>query len=96
LAACETTALSAFAEASARLAFSLVEAFGADGSRTTKSSGPGTSTLVSSLAEELSGLNRAGQNLLIREATVAKEPDRRGELDISRKTIACGNAGLIR
>ena len=29
----------------------------------------------------------------IRGATAAKEPDRRGEYDISRKAIACGNAG---
>jgi hypothetical protein len=33
-----------------------------------------------------------GQNLAP-QATVAKEPGHRGELEISRKTIACGNAG---
>src|SRR5450432_3144538 len=32
----------------------------------------------------------------IREATVAKKPGRRGEHDISRKTIACGDAGRFR
>ena len=30
------------------------------------------------------------------QATVAKEPGHRGERDISRKTIACGNAGRFR
>src|SRR5712672_3723043 len=30
------------------------------------------------------------------QATVAKEPGHRGEHDISRKTIACGNAGRFR
>jgi hypothetical protein len=53
-------------------------------SRTAKPYGPGAPTLASSLVE------------LIRKATVANKPGHRGECEISRKTIACGNAGLIR
>jgi hypothetical protein len=48
--------------------------------RTAKSCGPDTSTLVSSLRE-------------VPQVTVAKEPDRRGELEVSRKTIARGMPG---
>src|SRR6266705_2667744 len=33
---------------------------------------------------------------LIRETTVTKKPGRRGEHEVSRKTIACGNAGFLR
>jgi hypothetical protein len=29
----------------------------------------------------------------IQQATVAKQPGHRGELEVSRKTIACGDAG---
>jgi len=38
-------------------------------------------------------LNRAGQNLNFRKATVAKRPDRRGEHEISRKTMRAGTSG---
>src|SRR6202171_3524293 len=62
--------------------------------RTAKSCGPDAPTLVSSLAEACRP-NRA-RTFHIREATVAKEPGHRGEHDISRKTIACGNAGRFR
>src|SRR5258708_1153485 len=51
--------------------------------RTVKSCGPDTPTLVSSWRSNL-------------PMTVAKEPGHRGEHEISRKTIACGNAGLFR
>src|SRR3984893_17918516 len=60
--------------------------------RTAKSCGPDAPTLASSLAEVLSALPGSDKTL-IREMTVAKEPGHRGEPDISRKTIACGNAG---
>jgi hypothetical protein len=53
-------------------------------SRTAKPYGPGAPTLASSFVE------------LIHKATVANKPGHRGECGISRKTIACGNAGLIR
>ena len=60
--------------------------------RTVKSCGPDASTLASSLAEARSA--QPGRTKpSIREATVAKQPDRRGEHEISRKTIACGNVG---
>jgi hypothetical protein len=36
---------------------------------------------------------RPGGQSLNPLATVTKKPDRRGEHEISRKTIACGNAG---
>jgi len=51
--------------------------------RTAKSCGPDASTLASSL-------RRCPQ------ATVTKKPDRRGEYDISRKTIARGMPGVSR
>ena len=52
--------------------------------RTVKSCGSGTSTLVSS---------RRKTNP---QATVAKEPDRRGDHEVSRKTIAWGRrANLV-
>jgi hypothetical protein len=63
--------------------------------RTAKSCGPDAPTLASSLAEVLSALPGSDKTL-IREMTVAKEPGHRGERDISRKTIACGNAGRFR
>jgi hypothetical protein len=49
--------------------------------RTAKSCGPDISTLVSSLRS-------------FPQATVAKEPDRRGEREVSRKTIARGMPGV--
>src|SRR3979490_1393848 len=60
--------------------------------RTAKSCGPDASTLASSLAEARSA-QPGWTKPSIRKATVAKEPDRRGEHEISRKTIACGNVG---
>src|ERR1700675_5206315 len=60
--------------------------------RTAKSCGPDAPTLASSFAEGKSALPGADKSD-IREMTVAKEPGHRGERDISRKTIACGNAG---
>src|ERR1700686_914452 len=51
--------------------------------RTAKSCGSDASTPASSLREEA-------------QMTVTKKPDRRGEHEVSRKTIACGNAGLFR
>ena len=66
-----------------------VEAFGVDGSRTAKSCGPDAPTLASSFAEASAG--PTGPNSPpIRGATVAKKPGRRGEHEISRKTIARG------
>jgi hypothetical protein len=59
--------------------------------RTAKSCGPDTPTLVSS-SRSCVGPTGLRQNH-IRGTTVAKEPGHRGERDISRKTIACGNAG---
>jgi hypothetical protein len=49
-------------------------------SRTAKSCGPDAPTLASSLRDEA-------------QTTVTKKPDRRGEHDISRKTIARGMSG---
>ena len=49
--------------------------------RTAKSCGPDASTPASSRREN------------IPLATVTRKPDRRGEHEISRKTIACGDAG---
>ena len=49
--------------------------------RTAKSCGPDASTPASSRREN------------IPPATVTRKPDRRGEHEISRKTIACGDAG---
>jgi len=49
--------------------------------RTVKSCGPDAPTLASSFAE------RSAQ------AMVATKPGHQGEREISRKTIACGNAG---
>src|ERR1700736_6587739 len=63
--------------------------------RTAKSCGPDAPTLASSFAEGKSALPGADKSE-IREMTVAKEPGHRGERDISRKTIACGNAGRFR
>src|SRR5216683_7947050 len=60
--------------------------------RTTKSCGPDAPTLASSFADGKSAQPGADKSD-IREMTVAKEPGHRGEHDISRKTIACGNAG---
>ena len=60
--------------------------------RTAKSCGPDAPTLASSFAEGVSA-QPAADKPDIREMTVAKEPGHRGEHDISRKTIACGNAG---
>jgi hypothetical protein len=51
--------------------------------RTAKSCGPDASTLASSLRK-------------VPQATAAKKPDRRGERDISRKTIARGMPGVSR
>src|SRR6202022_1525592 len=48
--------------------------------RTAKSCGPDASTPASSLREEP-------------QTTVTNKPDHRGEHEVSRKTIACGNAG---
>ena len=60
-------------------------------SRTAKSCGPDAPTLASSFAEGKSAL--PGLDKTYPQATVAKELGHRGEHDISRKTIACGNAG---
>src|SRR5258706_16048265 len=51
--------------------------------------------LASSLAE-VSPPNRALDKAIIRWTTVTIKPGRRGEREVSRKTIACGNAGLVR
>ena len=51
--------------------------------RTEKSCGPDASTLASSLR-------------IYSQATVTKKPDRRGEREISRKTIARGMPGVSR
>src|SRR5258707_3302529 len=59
--------------------------------RTAKSCGPDAPTLASS-SRSCVGPTGLRQNLAPR-MTVAKEPGHRGERDISRKTIACGNAG---
>src|SRR5712671_5632386 len=59
--------------------------------RTAKSCGPDAPTLASS-SRSCVGPTGFRQNLALR-MTVAKEPGHRGEHDISRKTIACGNAG---
>jgi hypothetical protein len=60
--------------------------------RTAKSCGSDAPMLASSLAE-VSPPNRALDKAIIREATVTIKPGRRGEREVSRKTIACGNAG---
>ena len=52
--------------------------------RTAKSCGPDASTLASSLREPFP------------QAMVTRKPDRQGEHEISRKTIARGNAGCFR
>src|SRR6266481_6564391 len=62
--------------------------------RTAKSCGPDAPTLASS-SRSCVGPTGFRQNLALR-MTVAKEPGHRGEHDISRKTIACGNAGRFR
>src|ERR1700716_3452675 len=62
--------------------------------RTAKSCGPEAPTLASS-SRSCVGPTGFRQNLALR-MTVAKEPGHRGEHDISRKTIACGNAGRFR
>jgi hypothetical protein len=62
--------------------------------RTAKSCGPDAPTLASSFAEGVSA--QPGLDKTYPQATVAKEPGHRGEPDISRKTIACGNAGRFR
>jgi hypothetical protein len=59
--------------------------------RTAKSCGPDVPTLASS-SRRLSRPYRA-QTKPYPLTTVAKEPGHRGEHEISRKTIACGNAG---
>ena len=60
--------------------------------RTAKSCGSDAPMLASSLAE-VSPPNRALDKAITREATVTIKPGRRGEREVSRKTIACGNAG---
>src|SRR6266852_1494980 len=62
--------------------------------RTAKSCGPDTPTLVSS-SRSCVGPTGLRQNLNP-QMTVAKEPGHRGEHEISRKTIACGNVGRFR
>jgi hypothetical protein len=62
--------------------------------RTAKSCGPDTPMLVSS-SRSCVGPTGLRQNH-IRGTTVAREPGHRGEREISRKTIACGNAGRFR
>jgi hypothetical protein len=47
------------------------------------------------VARRFCGPNRA-RTTNIRAATVTRKPDHRGEPAISRKTIACGNAGRFR
>jgi hypothetical protein len=59
--------------------------------RTAKSCGSDAPGLASSFAEA-SRPDRA-QTKPIREMTVTTKPGRRGEHEVSRKTIACGNAG---
>src|SRR6266849_9598421 len=59
--------------------------------RTAKSCGPDTPTLVSS-SRSCVGPTGLRQNLNP-QMTVAKEPGHRGEHEISRKAIACGNVG---
>jgi hypothetical protein len=59
--------------------------------RTAKSCGPDAPTLASSCAGVVSP--QPGATDRSRAATVAKEPGHRGEREVSRKTIACGNAG---
>src|SRR6202047_2887978 len=59
--------------------------------RTAKSCGPDAPTLASSFAEFKSA--EPGLDKTYPLTTVAKEPGHRGEHDLSRKTIACGNAG---
>src|SRR6266852_2518412 len=61
-------------------------------SRTAKSCGPDAPTLASSSRDGMSAQPGADRPH-IPQATVAKEPGHRGEHEISRKTIACGNAG---
>src|SRR6266851_5693215 len=60
--------------------------------RTAKSCGPDAPTLASSSRDGMSAQPGADRPQ-IPQATVAKEPGHRGEHEISRKTIACGNAG---
>jgi hypothetical protein len=60
--------------------------------RTAKSCGPDAPTLASSSRDGRSAQPGADRPQ-IPQATVAKEPGHRGEHEISRKTIACGNAG---
>jgi hypothetical protein len=60
--------------------------------RTAKSCGPDAPTLASSSRDGVSAQPGADRPQ-IPQATVAKEPGHRGEREISRKTIACGNAG---
>src|SRR5712692_5553487 len=62
--------------------------------RTAKSCGPDAPTLASS-SRSCVGPTGLRQNLDPR-ATVANKPGHRGEHEISRKTIACGNAGRFR
>src|SRR5260370_40648601 len=62
--------------------------------RTAKSCGSDASTPASSFTEA-SRPDRA-RTKPYPETTVTKEPDHRGEHEVSRKTIACGNAGLLR
>jgi hypothetical protein len=59
--------------------------------RTAKSCGPDAPTLASSCAGVMSP--QPGAIDRSRVATVAKEPGHRGEREVSRKAIACGNAG---
>src|SRR5258705_6914072 len=60
--------------------------------RTAKSRGSDAPRLASSFAE-VSPPNRALDKAIIRETTVTIKPGRRGEREVSRKTITCGNAG---
>jgi hypothetical protein len=62
--------------------------------RTVKSCGPDASKVGVKLVEVLR--TRPGGQSLNPPMTVPKKPDRRGEHEISRKTIACGNAGRSR
>jgi hypothetical protein len=62
--------------------------------RTAKSCGPDASTPASSLAEVLRA--RPGGQANIREATVTRKPDRRGEHEISRKPLRAGMPGDFR
>src|SRR4029077_13450251 len=63
--------------------------------RTAKSCGPDAPTLASSSRDGVSAQPGADRPQ-IPQATVAKEPGHRGEREISRKTIACGDAGRFR